>query len=479
MKYLVITSKHHDGFCMFNTKATTYNIVDATPWHKDPLLALSKACRRQGLRFCVYYSIMDWHSPDQQPHKIDPDHPEYNPTSFAPGKKADYVQYLRTQLKELITQYHPGVLWFDGQWMNGWTDEDGKQLYAYLHSLDPELIVNDRVRGGGDYETPEQRIPANGLGRDWETCMTMNDTWGFKRLDNNWKSTATLIRNLIDCASKGGNYLLNVGPSGEGLIPDASQERLTEIGHWMKINGDAIYGTSAGPFKRQLPWGRCTAKIFGDSTILYLHVFDWPADGQLLVPGLKNQVKSARLLTGGKKLTLQNREDGLLISVPSAAPDKISSTIVLKFRGAPDVVATPLLQKHDGSITLPASEAHLHGSALQYESGDSKDNIGYWTNPDDWAGWEFKMEQPGKFTVSAVISSQAASPFELSVSGQTLRGAAPVTGDYTTFRPVTLGTIEIPVAGKVTLAVHPVKDGWQPMNLQAVKLTPVAGGSEK
>jgi alpha-L-fucosidase len=473
MKYLVITSKHHDGFCMFNTKATTYNIVDATPWHKDPLLALSKACRRQGVRFCVYYSIMDWHMPAQRPDNNDQEHPIHNPTSFVPDKKADYIQYIKTQLKELITQYHPGLIWFDGQWMKGWTGEDGRDLYAYLHSLDPALIVNDRVGGGaGDYETPEQRIPANGLGHEWETCMTMNGTWGFKRQDHDWKSTETLVRNLIDCASKGGNYLLNVGPTGEGLIPDASQERLKEVGEWMKINGDAIYGTSAGPFTRQLPWGRCTTKTSGKTTTLYLHVFHWPSDGVLLVPGLKNEVKFARLLAGGKKLAVQNREDGLAISVPSTAPDKISSTIVLKFQGAPEVAIMPLLQKYDGSVTLPASEARLHGSTFNYESGGPLDNIGSWMNPNDWADWEFKVEQPGKFTVSAIISSPAASPFELSTGGQTLRCTAPVTGDYVTFRPVTLGTIEIPAAGTVALAVHPIKDGWQPMNLKAVKLTP-------
>jgi alpha-L-fucosidase len=481
MKYLVITSKHHDGFCMFNTKATTYNVVDATPWHKDPLLALSEACRKQGVRFCVYYSLMDWHMPDQQPaNNSDPEHPVYNPTSFVPGKKADYIQYMKTQLKELITQYHPGLLWFDGQWMNGWTDEDGRDLYAYLHTLDPALIVNDRVKGAGDYETPEQYIPANGLpGHDWETCMTINNSWGFKRQDHDWKSTATLIHNLVDCASKGGNYLLNIGPTEEGLVPQVTEERLKEIGDWMKLNGIAIYGTSAGPFTRQLRWGRCTTKISGNTTTLYLHVFEWPSDGELLVPGLKNRVKSARLLAGGKKLAVQNREDGLAISLPPAAPDKISSTIVLEFQGTPEVAVIPILQKRDGSVTLPASEARLHGSTLKYESGGPLDDIGYWTNPEDWIDWEFKAERPGKFTVSADISSPAASPFDLSVAGQSLHCAAPMTGNYITFKPATLGTIEIPAAGMITVAVHPVKDGWQPMNLQAIKLTPVTSSSEK
>ena len=358
LKYLVITSKHHEGFCMFRTKATSYNVVDDTPWHKDPLLALSKACRRHDIKFCVYYSIMDWHSPDQVPAKLDPDHPAYNPTSFAPDKKAAYVQYMKTELKELITQYHPGLIWFDGQWMNGWTDQEGQDLYRYLLSLDPDLIVNNRVKGAGDYETPEQYIPPNGLpGHDWETCMTMNHTWGFKRDDHDWKSTQTLIRNLVDIASKGGNYLLNVGPTGEGLIPEASVERLQEIGDWMKVNGVGVYGTTASPFTQQLPWGRCTTKISGDTTTLYLHVFDWPADGHLFVPGLGNSIESARLLAGGQKLAWENRQDGVVISVPATAPDKISSTVVLKFKGAPAIAGFKLSTEPAGSLMLDRQSA--------------------------------------------------------------------------------------------------------------------------
>lgn len=471
MKYLVITSKHHDGFCMFNTHATSYNVVQATPWHKDPLKLLSAACRRNGIRFCVYYSIMDWHSPDQEAANPDPRHPTYNPTSFIPGKKEAYTQYMKTELKELIAQYHPAVLWFDGGWMKGWTDAHGKDLYLYLRSLDPALIINNRVVGAGDYETPEQQIPANGLpGHDWETCMTINDNWGYNGADENWKSAETLLRNLIDIASKGGNYLLNVGPTSTGIIPQPEVDRLAQMGEWLKVNGQAIYDTTGSPFAKQLPWGRCTTKISGGSTTLYLHVFDWPADGKLLVPGLKNKINSARLLADGKKLAVENGDDGVAISVPMTAPDEISSTIVLKFKGAPEVVTPPISQNSDGSVALPASEAKLHGSMLQYESGGGHDNIGYWTNPDEWVDWDFKVTQPGKFTVMAEIAAPTATPFEVSLAGQALRGAAPVTKDYTTFQTVSLGCVEIPAADKFTLAVHPVNDGWVPMNLKSVTL---------
>jgi alpha-L-fucosidase len=328
MKYLVITAKHHDGFCMFNTKATSYNVVKATPWHKDPLLALSRACHRYGIRFCVYYSIMDWHSPDQAAANPDSEHPTYNPTSFVSGKKEAYIEYMKTELKELIDQYHPALIWFDGEWMNGWTDQDGRNLYSYLRSLDSNLIINNRIKGAGDYETPEQQIPPNGLpGHDWETCMTINGSWGYNAEDHNWKSADTLLCNLIDIASKGGNYLLNVGPDATGVIPQPEVQRLKEMGAWLKINGQAIYGTTASPFKEQLPWGRCTRKESKNSTILYLTVFNWPSDGKLIAPDLTNKVISSTLLENGTKLQSTSTANGLIISVPTNAPDSIASVI--------------------------------------------------------------------------------------------------------------------------------------------------------
>jgi len=225
------------------------------------------------------------------------------------------------------------------------TQERADKL-AELLKLKPGIIYNNRLGGGykGDTETPEQTIPATGFpGRDWETCMTMNDTWGYKSYDNNWKSTETIIRNLVDIASKGGNYLLNVGPTSEGLIPQPSVERLKAVGAWMKVNGEAIYGTTASPFT-QLTWGRCTKKISGAETTLYLHVFDWPTNGMLLVPGLKNQVEQAyelkrNWLGSQKSLKTTSTPDGVIVSVPERAPDKISSTIVLKIKDAPEIAA--------------------------------------------------------------------------------------------------------------------------------------------
>ncbi len=347
MKYIVITSKHHDGFGLFRSESTDW-CIKSTPFQRDPLRELADACHAEGVKLCFYHSIMDWHHPGYLPRKSWNDLANPNPDFDR------YVAYMKGELKELLTRYGPiGILWFDGEWESSWTPERGEDLYNYVRGLQPDIIVNNRVgkaRSGmvgmnkdnarvGDYGTPEQQIPATGFGPGvyWESCMTMNDTWGYKRDDQDWKSAQTLVRNLIDCASKGGNYLLNVGPTGEGLIPDASVERLKEIGEWMKINHAAIYGTSASPFAK-LDWGRCTKKTTSGGVTLYLHVFDWPKDGKLVVPGLRNKVGRAYLIKSNflgahKTLKTENGDAGVTVFVPPDAPDKISSTIVLKIKG--------------------------------------------------------------------------------------------------------------------------------------------------
>ncbi len=219
-------------------------------------------------------------------------------------------------------------------------------MFNYVLSLQPDIVINNRVGKGrkgmqgmskgeeyaGDFGTPEQQIPPTGLpGVDWETCMTMNDTWGYKHYDHNWKSTEDLLRKLTDIASKGGNFLLNVGPTTEGLIPTPSIERLAAIGEWMKVNSESIYGTTASPLG-EVPWGRCTAK----PGKLYLHVFDWPTDGKLEVSGLNKTVKKAYLLADKQHPTLpivREGENKVIVTVPGEAPDSINTVIVLEIMG--------------------------------------------------------------------------------------------------------------------------------------------------
>jgi alpha-L-fucosidase len=354
MKYIVITSKHHDGFCMFPSQHTDWDIA-ATPFPRDPLKELAAACDSGGVKLCFYHSIMDWHHPDYLPRR------PWETTRSAEGADYDrYVAYMKGQLRELLTNYGPiGVLWFDGEWEGTWNHERGVDLYRYVRSLQPAILINNRVdvfregmaglsrsdRAVGDFGTPEQEIPATGLpGVDWETCMTMNDNWGYNRADRNFKTSADLLRKLSDIASKGGNFLLNIGPTADGEFPPESVQRLAEIGAWMKVNGEAIHGTQAGPFK-SLPWGRCTMKTLpGGDTRLYAHVFDWPADGVLRIAGLLNEARRATLLgTPGASIEVSRQDESLVLRLPLNPPDSPIRVIALDIAGPADVNDPPVI----------------------------------------------------------------------------------------------------------------------------------------
>ena len=335
MKYIILTSKHHDGFALFDSKVSSYDMVDAAPYHRDALKALADAAHRQGMRFGVYYSIMDWHHRDAQ----GPNAPEYNSRTWHNPNFARYVEtYMKPQLEELLTQYpNIDVLWFDGEWVADWSDEQGRALYDWLHTIKPSLIINNRVghsRQGlqgmsashdapGDFGTPEQNVPATGLpGVDWETCMTMNDTWGYKKFDDDWKDTKTLVRTLIDAASKGGNFLLNVGPTSDGVIPAESVARLHEIGEWMRVNGQSIYATTASPYGAPA-WGRYTVA----RNEIFAQVFDWPKNRRLVLTGVTSKPSDAYLLADRKPLTIEQTSEGYVVLLPAVAPSSISSVI--------------------------------------------------------------------------------------------------------------------------------------------------------
>jgi alpha-L-fucosidase len=350
MKYIVITSKHHDGFALFDSKVTDWDVVDATPYGKDLLKPLAEACKKHGIKLGFYYSqAQDWNHAGGAA----------NGGHWDPAQDGDMNEYIQKiavpQVKEILTNYgNIAVLWWDTP--TDMTRQRADMLQPLL-KLQPGIITNNRLGGGypGDTETPEQVIPATGFkDRDWETCMTMNNTWGYKSYDNNWKSPKTLIRNLVDISSKGGNYLLNVGPNSMGEIPQPSVKCLQQIGKWMKVNSESIYGTTASPFAK-LPWGRCTKKEIDNGAILYLHVFDWPADGTLVVPALKNKVKQAYLLANRKtetnpvakllsgiinlfvpplNLKTEIIEQGVKItSLPQKPFDDVDTVIVLKLDG--------------------------------------------------------------------------------------------------------------------------------------------------
>lgn len=353
MKYIIITAKHHDGFAMFKSNASKYNIVDFTPYKKDVLDALAKACRRHGMKLGFYYSqAQDWNNPGGATSRrlmkqgwLNPDSARIDAYTAAHRGSWDPAQQTRTmeeyvdsvaipQVKELLENYGDvAVIWWDTP--HQITERMAKKFHDLLQQY-PQIITNDRlVRPNtnypGDYKTPEQVIPTVKQldGTDWETCMTLNNTWGYQKRNVVWKSPALIITNLIDIVSKGGNFLLNVGPSPEGELPEENIKRLHTIGKWMKKNGEAIYGAGRCLVKKP-DWGYCTQKIKDGKDYVYLSVIDWPLDGELLFR-IDYPAKDVRLLHNGKKLEFENTKDGLLIYVPKKAPDTVASVIEVEF----------------------------------------------------------------------------------------------------------------------------------------------------
>ncbi|MCI0388988.1 MAG: alpha-L-fucosidase [Acidobacteria bacterium] len=466
MKYIVITSKHHDGFAIYGSKVSKYNIVDATPFKRDPLKELAVACQKAGIKLCFYYShAQDWHDPDAAGNNWD----------FPDEKKKNFARYFeekcKPQVRELLTNYGPiGLMWFDTPRVI--TKEQSEELTALVHQLQPDCLVSGRVgHGAGDYDSVgDNQISVGLIKRDWESPVTLNDTWGYKKDDDNWKSPTVLIRQMAQIVSRGGNYLLNVGPTAEGIIPQPSIDRLAEVGRWMKNNGEAIYGNGSSPFPYELPWGLMTTR----PGKLYLHIFDWPQK-ELVLVGLKNKVQKAYLPANKSELKIAQKSDQALdhhelrIQLPAAAPDKHDSIIVLELRGQPQVESA-LTQQPDQSVTLPAYMAEVHKAASPQQLRlDSRGVIERWLTRDEWVSWDFKVTRPGTFELLVLTSEQkygrdweGGHQVAAEVAGKKLQGTIAdhgkeenPTNPYWKYVVSKIGRVSLDKAGKYKLALKP------------------------
>lgn len=483
-KYMVITSKHHDGFSIFRSKVSDYD-MEITPYPGDPLKMLADSCRRKGMRLGFYHSIMDWHHPDYTPKRAwevaDPN---------AGGNLDRYLEFMKAQLKELLTGYGDvSVIWFDGEWEHkkpGELHED--EIYNFIHELQPNTLINDRLynrRPGNpaNYGTPEQFVPATGM-RDtsgqpmlWESCVTINnDSWGYNKYETEFKTSRDLIRMLVEVVSKGGNLLLNVGPKPDGTIQAEFVERLNAMGDWMKVNSEAIYGTTASPFARLPFFGRATVK----GNTLYLHVFQWPKEGRLRVPGLKNLVTNAHLMGRTEKLATRRDGDDILVALPPTAPDEVASVVVLQLDGAPQVTPYYLRPAPDGTIAAGVESCEID---TRFEQRAKKENIlghvylSHWTRNDDVPTWTLMVPKAGRYKVAVRYASPRGSTgTEFSVvsgTGQVSGKVQNTDGDLV-FKRFEIGEISLG-SGEQTLQVKPAaKGGVEAMRLEQVILTPVS-----
>uniref|UniRef100_UPI004047CA0A alpha-L-fucosidase n=1 Tax=Mariniflexile sp. TaxID=1979402 RepID=UPI004047CA0A len=434
MKYIVFTTKHHDGFCKWDSKLTEWDVMDATPFKRDILGELAKACKEAGIELGFYYSIADWYHPE-----YDPSYSNRNGFHFRPNPDADitkYMDFMYGQIKELCENYQPKLFWFDGS--AGFRNPNRKRLLGQQEMVDLlnsyGAISNSRY---GDDDALEyvnylsmgdNMTPSGTIGVDFESAQTMNDNWHFKADDDNWKSPATMLEKLIDIAGNGGNYLLNVGPNSKGVIPEESQSRLKIMGEWLKKNGNAIYGTQASPYPYEFNWGSITQRSDGNMTTLYLNVVDWPKDGVFKLYGLNNKAKNLSLLASGESLSHGaefNAESGanvISISVPKSAPDPYVSVIALKIEGVP-IMDQSFLQQQNGTVILDAFRSTIHdkefvpnkplrpldqSSFTVLKKGEGIMPTRGMTVGLDEAGqalsWDFRVMKPGTYKV-AVLSS--------------------------------------------------------------------------
>jgi alpha-L-fucosidase len=506
MRYIVITAKHHDGFAMFKSHCSDYNIVDATPFGRDPMAELANACATHGLRLCFYYShVQDWYE-----HRVGWDYPRLGREGKEWWVVTDeerevfagyYEGKVKPQIRELLTQYGPiGVLWFDTP--NFFTREQALDLARLVRELQPACLINGRILDAQlyperiddiDYEgMGDNEVPPLPTGIDWEAPVTTHNGWGFRDPANTvWKDQETLLRHLVRMSASGGNYLLNVGPSPLGEIPEPAVSRLRYIGRWLDANGDSIYGTRGNPFGHDFEWGTVTYR----PNRLFLHVTH-PAIPEIVINGLDCHVDSARLLADTSGLELDVAHDDanvaesrqLRVRLPLEKRDPVDTVVVLETSG-PLNTSGPIAQLENGSIVLPGPLAVMHrGTPDSTMRIAPNGTIAGWYDPQDWVEWTFRAAAGGRYSANVVYRADFwgknkwdfGHEYTLAVGDSRLpvvvtdEGEVSGEGGHLT-RSTMHGQVELPTPGVYTLSITPriikSENRWG-LRIQSVILTP-------
>lgn len=397
-KYIVFTSKHHEGYSMFNTQVKGFKDFSLLGYGlyegPDPLMQLKVASDKAGIPLGCYYSTMDWR----------------HDATVNWGSMLDKPRYLadmKEQLRELIEQYDLDILWFDGEWVGWWTTTDGQELYRYLRTLKPSLILNNRIgkraSTDGDFGTPEQEIPPNGLDYDWESCITMNNNWGYAPYDENWKSPTWVVHSVVDTASKGGNILLNIGPDSQGITPEACEANMREAGKWFAAYGDSIYGTTASPFTSALSFGAATKK----NGKLYLHVTNWPSSGKITIPTIANTITGVRMMNTTDELTYTATADSITITLPNAPVSEYDSVVEVLVEGVPRLQNTYTFSENY-ALNKPANVSNCYDNMTEYDGSKAVDgnNNTRWATADDVTECWLEVDLGKETTFNAIKSAE-------------------------------------------------------------------------